>query len=576
MALDASGGIGGWPRRMVALLVVTALVLVAAPPWVLSAAAGGTHLKPPHDVEVSITDDTFTLRWAGSSGPGRNVTFSADYQTFETNNWMKLPGCQYIASTNCDFSLLDTNINVYDEIKLRIRAEEGNSTSPWHELDAFIPQHEARIGPPEVHLEAEDKAIIVSISPPGGKDSLMWAMDKSRFNYSVVLWKSASDVQTFHTVYPRYRISPLSPETTYCVKVKARLLLQRRPSVESPLRCVNTTENADRLPAPENLQVSGKDQVYVLQWNYTHENVTFQAQWLSTYWKKTANHEAKWAPVRSCENVRAAQCAFPRSTFSRGLYLFRVRASCGNRTSAWSQEKEFDTESQAAVPPPLTVLKAVNSSSLRVFVGPQSKAGHQRYLPTYEIVLWEHTSNVEKTITEERADFIIPNLKALTVYCVKARALLHTRKWNSRSEFGDTVCERTQPGDSPRAWLTAVTCTVLGVTFALCALQGLRRLVGYVFFPHRAPPSAIDQYISEQSLKNILLSTSEEQTEKCFIIENIDTIALVEETSRTGEGHKTYNSQTSEDSGNYSNDDDETSGSRASGDLGQEGAAWRE
>ncbi|XP_036921178.1 interferon alpha/beta receptor 1 isoform X2 [Sturnira hondurensis] len=575
MVLDVTGRIGGWPRRMVALLGVTTLVLVAGPPGMLSAAAGGTHLKPPQDVEVSITDDTFTLRWASGSDPGRNVTFSADYQTLTTNNWMKLPGCQYIASTNCDFSSLNININVYDEIKLRIRAEEGNSVSPWQELDPFVPQHKAQIGPPKVHLEAEDKAIIIHISPPGGKDSLMWAMDKSRFNYSIVFWKSASDVRTFNTMHSRYRVSPLSPETAYCVKAKARLWLQRRSSVESPMHCVNTTENTDQLPTPENLQVSGEGQVYILQWNYTHENVTFQAQWLHAYLKKTENFEAKWAPLRTCEHIRTSWCTFPRSAFLSGIYFLRVRASRGNRMSPWSQEKEFDTDSQASVPTPVLILKAVNSSSLRVFVGTQSKSAYQRYLTTYEIIFWENTSNVEKTLTEERADFVIPNLKALTVYCVKARALLHTHKWSSRSALSDTVCQRTQPGDSPSVWLTVVSCTVLAVSITLCALQGLRRLVDYVFFPSRAPPSAINEYITEQSLKNILLSTSEEQTEKCFIIENMDTVALVEETHRTGEGHKTYNSQTSEDSGNYSNED-ENSSSRASDDLGQEASVWRE
>lgn len=53
---------------------------------------------------------------------------------------MKLPGCQHIASTNCDFSSL--NVSVYDTIKLRLRAEDGSSTSPWHELGEFVLQQE--------------------------------------------------------------------------------------------------------------------------------------------------------------------------------------------------------------------------------------------------------------------------------------------------------------------------------------------------------------------------------------------------------------------------------------------------
>lgn len=39
--------------------------------------------------------------------------------------------------------------------------------------------HSLQIGPPDVHLEAEDKAIILSISPPGTEDSIMWALDRS-------------------------------------------------------------------------------------------------------------------------------------------------------------------------------------------------------------------------------------------------------------------------------------------------------------------------------------------------------------------------------------------------------------
>ena len=34
------------------------------------------------------------------------------------------------------------------------------------------------------------------------------------------------------------------------------------------------------LPSPENLEINAENRVYVLKWNYTYENVTFQAQWL--------------------------------------------------------------------------------------------------------------------------------------------------------------------------------------------------------------------------------------------------------------------------------------------------------
>lgn len=69
------------------------------------------------------------------------------------DNWIELPGCQYIAGTKCDFSSL--KINVYEKIKLRIRAEEGNRTSPWHELDEFIPFQKG-----ETELPAESRWVV--------------------------------------------------------------------------------------------------------------------------------------------------------------------------------------------------------------------------------------------------------------------------------------------------------------------------------------------------------------------------------------------------------------------------------
>ena len=59
------------------------------------------------------------------------------------DNWIKLPGCQYVTSTECNFSSIKLK-SVYEKIKLRIRAETGNSTSPWYEVEPFIPFQEGK------------------------------------------------------------------------------------------------------------------------------------------------------------------------------------------------------------------------------------------------------------------------------------------------------------------------------------------------------------------------------------------------------------------------------------------------
>ncbi|XP_014642303.1 PREDICTED: interferon alpha/beta receptor 1 [Ceratotherium simum simum] len=555
---------------MLALLGAMALVLVAGAPWVLPAAAGGTNLESPRDVEVYIVDDSFILKWNRGSESLSNVTFSVDYQIPEMDDWTELPGCQYITSTQCDFSSLQ--LNVYDELKLRIRAEKGNNTSPWYEVDSFIPFHKAQIGPPEVHLEAEDKAIIINISPPGTKDGVMWAMDSSSFIYNLVIWKNSSPAEErTETVYPTDKIYKLSPETTYCLKVKARLRMQRKVGLYSPVYCINTTVE-NKLPPPENIQIDGNNQNYILKWDYKYENLTFQAQWLHAYLKKIpGKHADKWKQIPDCENVKTTQCVFPQSVFSRGIYFIRVQASNGNSTSLWSEEKKFDTEIQTIILPPVINLKPVNDS-LRVYIGApkesENKSVDEDYPLIYEIIFWENTSNIQNKIVEKKTDFTFRNLKPLTVYCVRARALIHYEKWNKSSGFSDTVCEKTKPGNTSKTLLIiAVICAVLlSIPVVVYVVKVVLRCVKYVFFPSSKPPSAVDECFSEHLLKNLLLSTSAEQIERCFIIENTNAIAAVEETNDVDEDYKKYNSQTSQDSGNYSNEED-NSGSGISEEL---------
>uniref|UniRef100_A0A2K5MYJ5 Interferon alpha and beta receptor subunit 1 n=2 Tax=Cercocebus atys TaxID=9531 RepID=A0A2K5MYJ5_CERAT len=474
------------------------------------------------------------------------------------DNWIKLPGCQNITSTKCNFSSL--KLNVYEEIKLRIRAEKEN-TSSWYEVDSFTPFRKAQIGPPEVHLEAEDKAIVTYISPPGTEDSVMWALDRSSFIYSLVIWKNSSSVEErIQNIYSRHKISKLSPETTYCLKVKAALLTSRKIGVYSPVHCIKTTVE-NELPPPENVEVIVQNQNYILKWDYTYANMSFQVQWLHAFLKRNpGNHLYKWKQIPDCENVTTTQCVFPQNTFQKGIYLLRVQASDGNNTSFWSEEIKFDTEIQASLLPPVFNIRSL-SDSLHISIGApkwsENKPVIQDYPLIYEILFWENTSKAERKIIKKKTDVTIPNLKPLTVYCVKARAHSMDEKLNKSSVFSDVVCEETKSGNTSKIWLIIGIFTVLlALPFVIYAVKVLLRCINYVFFPSLKPSSNIDEYFSEQSLKNLLLSTSEEQIEKCLIIENISTIATVEETNQSDEDHKKYSSQTSQDSGNYSNEDE--------------------
>ncbi|XP_058517669.1 interferon alpha/beta receptor 1 isoform X2 [Ochotona princeps] len=434
---------------MLPLLGATTLVLVVGTPWVSPAAADEHQLESPHHVQVYIIDDNFTLKWNRSNEAIPNVTFSADYQTSEMNDWTELPGCQYIMGTSCTFSL--PNVNVFDEIKFRIRAERGNSTSAWHSVDSFIPFHKAQIGPLKVHLEAEDKAIIISITPPMAN---MWLTESPWFTYHVVIWKNSSSTEERTLkVYPRDTIYKLSPATTYCLKVRAEHRKQRKLDIYSPVDCATT---------------------------------------------------------------------------------------------------------KATIPPPVLNVKTTGDA-LHAYVGTSQEPTDLHGSLIYEIIYWENTSSTERKIRQERNDFTFPDLKPLTLYCFKARALMGEEP-NQSSDFTDVICEKIKPGDMSRTWLIAAVCTVLPLLLVLTYIvRGLLRYLSSVFFPSPKPPSSIAECLSEQRLENLLLPLSEEKTEQCFVIEGATVIPREEDINSTDEDLKKYSSQTSQDSGNYSNEDESRS-----------------
>ncbi|KAM6162414.1 interferon alpha/beta receptor 1 [Erethizon dorsatum] len=463
------------------------------------------------------------------------------------DTWIKLPGCQHITGSKCNFFLLE--VNFYEEIKMRIRAEEENSTSSWYYVDSFTPFEKARLGPPEVRLEAEDKAIIIYLFRPGKKDNTsIWDMDAASFRFSLVFWENSSHVEKHIKIeHYTFKIYNLSPETTYCLKVRARLPWDGKVGVYSPVYCINTTVER-KLPSPENVKFGAENQSYVLKWDYEDVNVTFQAQWLHAFSKLTpGDNSNEWKQIPYCENVRTTYCIFPQNVFPKKNYFFRVQASDGNNTSFWSKEKAVNTEMYSTVLPPVVSVKSTGDS-LRVFV----KAPRNQFYPfIYEIILWENPSSTEKKIIAEKSDVTIPNLQPLTLYCIKARVHLLQDKWNKTSAFSAVVCEKTKPGTSSTKWVILGIC-LLPVVVVIFVVKTLQRCLNYVFFPAFKPPCSIE-YFSEQSFGNLLLSTSEEQTEKCFIIENTQSVITVEETEEIDEDCKKYSSQTSQDSGNYSN-----------------------
>ncbi|KAL1787684.1 interferon alpha/beta receptor 1 [Sigmodon hispidus] len=558
---------------MHALLGAAALVLVARAPWALLAATGGEDLDPPEDVDVHIIDDNFTLKW-NSRASVDNVTFSAEYQTGEAmESWLKLPRCQHVTGTKCEFSSPDTDI--YSKIKFRVRAEKGMNISSWKEVDPFFPFYKAHIGPPGVRLEAEDQAVLVHISHPG-QGGKMWATDKFSFRYKIEIWQKSSDVtQVIETNYSTEKILKLLPETTYCLKVEATHFSLRKHSNYSAVQCINTTV-ANKMPAPGNIEMAARGGSYILTWNYASPNVSFRAQWLpfrmEQYCRPVTSpgysqliRQDNWRPIPTCTDVQTTRCVFPKDAFHVETFCLRVQASDGNNTSFWSEEKCIDSQTYTVVLPPVISVTPTRDS-LTVYVHCQDSFNSRCRGLIYEVIFWENTSNTKLTnqcqiwirkIEKESPEFTIVNLQPLTVYCVQARVIL-LAKLNKTSNFSDVLCEKTRPGNSSIIWIITAFGTVFFSVLVLYAGRSLQKYLSYMFFSSPKPPASIDEFFSEPPSKNLLLLTPEEHTERCFIIENTDTVAVTKENHGPEEDHRKYSSQSSQDSGNYSNEEEST------------------
>nr|AAH52217.1 Interferon (alpha and beta) receptor 1 [Mus musculus] len=541
---------------MLAVVGAAALVLVAGAPWVLPSAAGGENLKPPENIDVYIIDDNYTLKWSSHGESMGSVTFSAEYRTKDEAKWLKVPECQHTTTTKCEFSLLDTN--VYIKTQFRVRAEEGNSTSSWNEVDPFIPFYTAHMSPPEVRLEAEDKAILVHISPPG-QDGNMWALEKPSFSYTIRIWqKSSSDKKTINSTYYVEKIPELLPETTYCLEVKAIHPSLKKHSNYSTVQCISTTV-ANKMPVPGNLQVDAQGKSYVLKWDYiASADVLFRAQWLPGYSKSSSGSRSdKWKPIPTCANVQTTHCVFSQDTVYTGTFFLHVQASEGNHTSFWSEEKFIDSQKHILPSPPVITVTAM-SDTLLVYVNCQDSTCDGL---NYEIIFWENTSNTKISMEKDGPEFTLKNLQPLTVYCVQARVLFRALL-NKTSNFSEKLCEKTRPGSFSTIWII----TGLGVVFfsvmVLYALRSVWKYLCHVCFPPLKPPRSIDEFFSEPPSKNLVLLTAEEHTERCFIIENTDTVA-VEVKHAPEEDLRKYSSQTSQDSGNYSNEGEESVGTES-------------
>lgn len=554
-------------RARALLLPLWCCLLAAAP----RRCAGQTDLKSPQDIQVYVVNTNFTLRW-NYTGNDTNVTFSAEYQWFgdpktSEMEWKKLPDCQNVTDTECDFSSAITEY--YDKHLVRVRAERKEDKSPWSSVFEMIPYVIAQIGPPEIHVQSINGVIKIQVSPPEANQVRKMWISLSSFKYNLVIWENSSDAEVrSQSIFPMDTISGLAPETTYCLKVQATRPFYYQEGLFSPIRCVKTTRKVNDLFCPANLKVFALNMQFHLHWNNAYkQHVNYTVQYLTGYFKRLHDdYSMKWLSVPRCENITNTKCNFTSIiTITSGFYYLRVQAMSEYNKSCLSNEVMIDPLRINEIGPP-AIRVDISDVLLHVQISPpggdENKVMTEHYYLSYQIVYWKNSSDNGEEIMKEIKQTIatISDLTPSTQYCVKVKAF--SEAYNKSSPFSNEECIKT-PGDKRlpliilATFVTALIAVLFVAVLIIFFLYQAYNKIKYVFFPSCTPPLNIEGF-GGQLFGSPYLPTAEEPIESCYVIESI-----IEEVNQNDFKDYKHSKQSSRDSGNYSNDDD-TSGSKGS------------
>ncbi|NXS61924.1 INAR1 protein, partial [Brachypteracias leptosomus] len=532
--------------------------------------AGQTILKSPQDIQVYVVNTNFTLRW-NYTGNDTGVTFSAEYrfEDFESNatEWQKLPGCQNVTGTKCNISSAITKY--YNMNHVRIRAEKREEVSSWSSIFEMIPYYIAQIGPPGIQLQSTNGVIKIKVSPPEANQVRKMWVDHLSFKYNLVIWENSSSAE-FRTqrIFPTAIIDDLAPETTYCLKVQATLLLIMKEGLFSPIRCVKTTRKAvNNLHCATNVSVLALNMKFHLHWNNKYkQHVSYNVQYLIGYLKELHDdYSLKWLNVPGCENITDTQCNFSSIITTTGFYYLRVQAVSEDNKSCLSNEVKVEPLVTNEIGPP-GVKVDISDLLLHIQISPpgsESEVMRDNYDLSYRILYWKNSSNNEEDIQVKEIKQTIGTVSGLTPatwYCVKVQAF--TEVYNKSSHYSKEECVKTPEGKILPliilvTFVTALIAVCLVATPLGFALYHAYNKIKYVFFPSCQPPLNIEGF-GRHFFSSPYLPAAEELIENCSIIEPVIT-----EVNQTNFKDYKHSKQSSRDSGNYSNDDD-TSGSKVS------------
>ncbi|NWI84160.1 INAR1 protein, partial [Dryoscopus gambensis] len=486
----------------------------------------------------------------------------------EAVGWQELPGCQAVTGTECDFS---SAITEYEDVHdVRVRAQAGQLVSPWSETLQMVPYDEAEIGPPGLELQSTEGVIKVKVSPPEANQKKKMWVDYSTFKYNLVFWENSSHPQLqSKNILSDDTIDGLAPDTTYCFKVQASLLVEAKQGWFSPISCVRTAQKVNDLLCATNLSVLALNMKFHLLWNnQDKQQRSYSVQYLFGYLKElNDDYSDRWLSVPSCENITSTFCDFSSIITSTGFYYLRLQARDGHNKSCLSREVKVDPLVTNGIGPPGVRLE-LSDTLLHILISPPGEAEDElilnRYNLSYRILYWKNSSDKEEELKQKEVKqtmATVADLSPSTLYCVKVQAF--SKPFNKSSAYSQQECIQTPAGTPLPLIIFGIFVGALLVVLLVAAplvfvLYQAYSKIKYVFFPSCQPPLNIEGF-GAQPFSSPYLCTAEEPVENCCVIESM----ITEEGNQIDFTDYKHSKQSSRDSGNYSNDDN-ASGSKGS------------
>ncbi|XP_044071627.1 interferon gamma receptor 2 [Siniperca chuatsi] len=193
---------------------------------------------PPQNIHV----DNWLLTWTATEE--RDVTYTVQYRSFDTDNWKDVPACIQISLNSCNVTLLKPE--EYDCVMLRVRAER-------HLLTTGPVEACSRHGgscTPEVSLTARPGSLTVYLS----RNHSLALEHGGHAMYRVYYGKKGEPLQKFKDDVSSVSFNELQEGQHYCTKVQY-IYFNKPFGLPSCTQCVVIPESRKNLKQTEILVV---------------------------------------------------------------------------------------------------------------------------------------------------------------------------------------------------------------------------------------------------------------------------------------------------------------------------------